>query len=80
MPNVSLAGDKMRESGDSLTRHACENADGLCAIGAPLKTCTDVCEALGIDDQNTMVVASMSECRTRYDRPLWQDLEAWSRS
>ena len=54
-------------------------ATDLWAIGSDLKTCVDVCNALGVDDPNTMVVVSINEFYGRYDGALWQKIESWSR-
>ena len=54
--------------------------DGLWAVGSPFRTPTEVCEQLGVNegDGRTMVVVSMEEYYGRYDRALWQKLNAWS--
>ena len=54
--------------------------DGLWAVGSPLETCVDVCNALGVDESKTMVVVPMDEYYGRYDRALWQKLESWSKT
>lgn len=54
-------------------------APDLWAIGSPLLTCFDVCQRLGVDEGRRMVVAPMSEYYGRFDRALWQKLDAWGR-
>ena len=54
-------------------------ADDLWAVGSRLRTCVEVCDALGLDDPHTMVVVPMNEYYGRFDRALWQKLEAWSK-
>ena len=53
--------------------------ENLWAIGSEVPTCVDVCELLGIDTDNRMIVVPMNDYYGRFDRALWQRLEAWSR-
>ena len=53
---------------------------GLWAIRSDLPTCAEVCERLGIEDGNTMVVVPMNEYYGRFDRALWQRLDSWSKA
>lgn len=50
------------------------------AIGSDLPTCVDVCQHLGIEDEQRMVVVSMSDYYGRFDRALWQRLDSWSKT
>ena len=53
--------------------------DDLWAIGSDLRTCVDVCERLGIETGQNMVVVPVSEYYGRFDRALWQRLDSSSR-
>ena len=53
-------------------------APSLWAIGTELATCVDVCERLGINGQS-MLVVPVNEYYGRWDRVLWQKLDAWGK-
>ena len=54
--------------------------DDLWAINSDLPTCVDVCEHLGIEDGQRMVVVPMTEYYGRFDRALWQRHDSWSKA
>ena len=54
--------------------------DDLWAIGSDLPKCVDVCERLGIEDGQRMVVVPMNDYYGRFDRALWQRLDSWSKT
>ena len=51
--------------------------DGLWAVSSQMKTSSEVCSQLGIDDQTNMVVVPMNGYYGRFDKALWQRLESW---
>lgn len=57
-------------------------SDDWWAIGTPLATASDVCDALGVDEGpgRTMVVVPITDYYGRFDVALWQKLSAWNRS
>ena len=55
-------------------------ADGLWAVGTTMTTSSAVCQALGIDEPQTMIVVALDDdYYGRFDRALWQTLETWNR-
>ncbi len=51
--------------------------DGLWAIGTEILTAADVCERLGMNEDSEIVVVPIRDYYGRFDRALWQKLEAW---
>lgn len=74
----------MREANGTVGREFPEAhyqiGDDLWAIGTDLPTCVDVCERLGIEGGQSMVVVPMTEYYGRFDRALWQRLDSWSKA
>ena len=57
-----------------------KTSEDLWAVGTSLRTCTDVCTTVGIMEGKSGVLVPMEEYYGRFDRALWQRLEAWGNS
>ena len=72
--------DGEKQVGDAFGENRYRLASGLWVVGSDISTSADVCDRLGIEQDHSMVVVPINEYYGRFDRALWQRLDAWQKS
>ena len=76
-PYIVFMPDGKERVEDGFPHHETLIPNQLWAIGTELLTCADVCEKLGIEAGSSGVVVKFDEYYGRWDRSLWDKIEAW---